>query len=112
MRSEGRSHDRHYERGHDRSHDRDRSHGRDEERGYGPASRGRGGRRPKRFVELRYHEIDYRNERLLRKFITERGKIVPRRTSGIPASFQRRLTREIKRARHLAMLPFVGESFR
>lgn len=74
---------------------------------------GRGRRfRLKRFADLKFHEIDYRNERLLRKFITERGKIIPRRTTGIPARFQRRLTREIKRARHLALLPFVWESFR
>lgn len=78
--------------------------------------RGGGGRgrrfRLKRFVDLKMYEIDYRNDRLLRKFISERGKIIPRRTTGIPAKFQRRLTREIKRARHLALLPFVSESFR
>lgn len=70
------------------------------------------GRRLRRFADLKLHEVDYRNERLLRKFISERGKIIPRRTTGIPAPYQRRLTREIKRARHLALLPFVGASFR
>jgi small subunit ribosomal protein S18 len=69
-------------------------------------------RRGRRFADLKLYEIDYRNERLLRKFITERGKILPRRTTGISALFQRRLTRAIKRARHLALLPFVAETYK
>jgi len=69
-------------------------------------------RRGRRFTDLKLFEIDYRNERLLRRFISERGKILPRRTTGISALFQRRLTRAIKRARHLALLPFVAETYR
>jgi len=70
--------------------------------------RGRG----RRFAELKIHEIDYRNERLLRKFVSERGKILPRRITGVSALFQRRVTRAVKRARHLALLPFVAESYK
>ncbi len=72
----------------------------------GPRGRGR------RFAELKLHEIDYRNERLMRKFVSERGKILPRRITGVSALFQRRVTRAVKRARHLALLPFVAESYK
>lgn len=74
---------------------------------------GRGGRgRGRRFAELKIHEIDYRNERLLRKFVSERGKILPRRITGVSALFQRRVTTAVKRARHLALLPFVAETYK
>ena len=72
----------------------------------GPRGRGR------RFTELKLHEIDYRNERLLRKFVSERGKILPRRITGVSALYQRRVTRAVKRARHLALLPFVAETYK
>lgn len=65
-----------------------------------------------RFCENRVDQIDYKDERLLRKFVTDRGKIVPRRISGNCAWHQRRLTAAVKRARHLALLPFTGESYR
>jgi small subunit ribosomal protein S18 len=65
-----------------------------------------------RFCENKMDEIDYKDERLLRKFITDRGKIVPRRISGNCAWHQRRLTVAVKRARHLALLPFTGETYR
>ena len=51
--------------------------------------------------------MDYKEPNLLRAFITERGKIVPRRISGNCAKHQRQLTTEIKRARNIAMLPFT-----
>lgn len=53
--------------------------------------------------------IDYKDAIRLRKFITERGKILPKRMSGNCAAHQRDLTIAIKRARHLALLPFAGE---
>ncbi|MGP1386695.1 MAG: 30S ribosomal protein S18 [Thainema sp.] len=53
--------------------------------------------------------IDYKDVDLLRKFITERGKILPRRITGLTAKQQRELTRAIKRARTLALLPFVNK---
>ncbi|MDM8522544.1 30S ribosomal protein S18 [Desulfococcaceae bacterium HSG8] len=52
--------------------------------------------------------IDYKDPKTLRYFITERGKIIPRRISGTCAKHQRALTRAIKRARTIAILPFVG----
>lgn len=52
--------------------------------------------------------IDYKDVRLLSQFITERGKIVPRRISGLNAQNQRRITEAIKLARNIALLPFVG----
>ena len=52
-------------------------------------------------------QLDYKNPELLRRFITDRGRIVPRRISGVSAKYQRRLTREIKRARSVALLPYA-----
>jgi small subunit ribosomal protein S18 len=51
--------------------------------------------------------MDYKEPEALRQFITERGKIVPRRISGACAKHQRQLTTEIKRARNIALLPFT-----
>ncbi len=53
-------------------------------------------------------EINYKDAKTLRYFITERGKIIPRRISGACAKHQRELTRAIKRARTIALLPYVG----
>lgn len=53
--------------------------------------------------------IDYKDVDLLRKFVTERGKILPRRITGLTAKQQRALTQSIKRARILALLPFVNQ---
>jgi small subunit ribosomal protein S18 len=52
--------------------------------------------------------IDYKDVDLLRKFITERGKILPRRITGLTAQQQRELTSAIKRARIVALLPFIN----
>ena len=52
--------------------------------------------------------IDYKDAAKLRKFISERGKILPRRISGTCAKHQRDLQNAIKRARHMALLPYVG----
>ncbi len=53
--------------------------------------------------------IDYKDTRRLRNFITDRGKIIPRRISGNCAPHQRQLTTAIKRARNIALLPFSVE---
>jgi small subunit ribosomal protein S18 len=53
--------------------------------------------------------IDYKDTELLKKFISERGKILPRRVTGTRAKFQRKLTIAIKRSRMVALLPFVVE---
>ncbi len=56
--------------------------------------------------------IDYKDDEFLRRFVTERGKIAPRRNTGTIPKFQRPLAVAIKRARHLALLPFVKEYYR
>jgi len=53
-------------------------------------------------------QIDYKDVDLLKKFITERGKILPRRLTGLTAQQQRDLTNAVKRARIVALLPFVN----
>lgn len=53
--------------------------------------------------------IDYKDVNRLRYFVTERGKIIPSRISGTDAKSQRYLVRQIKRARHIALLPYVAE---
>lgn len=68
--------------------------------------------RPKRrkvcyFTVNKIKHIDYKDTGLLKKFISERGKILPRRVTGTSAKYQRQLTRAIKRSRTMALLPFV-----
>lgn len=52
--------------------------------------------------------MDYKDLKTLRNFVTERGKIIPKRIYGTCASHQRQVTEAIKRARHLALLPYTG----
>lgn len=72
------------------------------------------GDRPKRFQRRRSRNVvpdylDWKDVDLLRQFVPERGKIMPRRISGIPAKDQRRIAKAIKRARSMAILPFVAD---
>jgi small subunit ribosomal protein S18 len=60
-----------------------------------------------RFCADKTLEIDYKSPRILRYFITERGKIIPRRISGNCAKHQREITTAIKKARNIAILPFT-----
>ncbi|HCC02797.1 MAG TPA: 30S ribosomal protein S18 [Ruminococcaceae bacterium] len=73
----------------------------------------RGGRRGRRkvcsFCVDKVDNIDYKDVAKLRRFISERGKILPRRVTGTCARHQRDLTVAIKRARHLALLPFSSD---
>ena len=62
--------------------------------------------------EHKIEYVDFKDERLLRRFVNERGKIVPRRVTGLTAKQQRMVTEAIKRARHMAILPFEGEAIR
>ena len=55
--------------------------------------------------------IDYKNVDFLKNFLTERGKILPSRISGNKALYQRMVAREIKKARVMAMLPFIAEQY-
>jgi small subunit ribosomal protein S18 len=84
-------------------------------RGGGRSNRGggRGGRRYGRsrvcnFCVDKVTRIDYKDHEMLRRYITERGKIQPRRQTGTCAKHQRALATAIKRARHVALLPFTG----
>lgn len=61
------------------------------------------------FCVDRVEHIDYKDTGKLRRFLSERGKIVPRRVTGTCAHHQRELTVAIKRARHIALLPYVSE---
>lgn len=54
------------------------------------------------------NEIDYKDVALLKQFVTERGKILPRRITGVTANQQRILTKAIKRARCIALMPFAS----
>ena len=63
-----------------------------------------------RFCENKDNDFNYKNERKLRNYITDRGKIIPRRMSGTCAKHQRKLTVAIKRARHMAILPFTSDA--
>ena len=73
----------------------------------------RGQKRPRKkgcqFCADRIEKIDYKDVARLRKCITERAKILPRRVTGTCAYHQRELTVAIKRARHIALLPYVSE---
>lgn len=85
-------------------HDRDKDMGMDgddrEEKKFG------GRRKSRPPVDL---ELDYKRPETLRPFLTQEGKIVPSRVSRLNAAQQRKVTMEIKRARHLALLPFAGK---
>lgn len=75
--------------------------------------RGGGGFRRRRkvcyFTQSKATHIDFKDTELLKRFINERGKILPRRVTGTSAKWQRPLAVAIKRARHMALLPFVNE---
>jgi small subunit ribosomal protein S18 len=78
--------------------------------GGGPGGRGKFFRRKKvcKFCTEKIDAISYRDVRLLQQFVAERGKIVPRRLTGVCTTHQRRLTRAIKQARNIALLPFAA----
>jgi small subunit ribosomal protein S18 len=84
-------------------------------RGVGPSAgpapkpkRTFGRRKVCRFCADKSLRIDYKDPRTLKYFTTERGKIIPRRISGNCARHQREMTTAIKRARHIALLPFTA----
>ena len=60
------------------------------------------------FKRNKIHKIDYKDTRLLNKFINDQGKIIPRRVTGTSAKMHRKLVNAIKRARNVALLPFVS----
>jgi small subunit ribosomal protein S18 len=81
--------------------------GRDDDRPGDALWRRRGRKKVCRFCAEKSLVIDYKDPQSLRYFITERGKIVPQRISGTCAKHQRQITRAIKQARIIALLPFT-----
>ncbi|NEW07288.1 30S ribosomal protein S18 [Paenibacillus sp. SYP-B3998] len=77
------------------------------------APRGKGGKGKRRkvcfFTVNKIKHIDYKDIETLKKFISERGKILPRRVTGTSAKYQRALTIAIKRSRTIALLPYTTE---
>lgn len=65
-----------------------------------------------RFDTREVEYVDYKDIDLLKRYLNEQGKILPRRITNVTAKFQRQLTRAVKRARHLALLPFVADNVR
>ncbi len=61
------------------------------------------------FTKNNIEYIDFKNVDLLRRYISDKGKILPRRVTGTKAKYQRMLATAIKRSRHMALLPFVKE---
>lgn len=59
---------------------------------------------PRRRIDVTVDAIDYKNPEILKRFVTEAGKILPRRVTGMPAHFHRKITREIKRARQALLM--------
>jgi small subunit ribosomal protein S18 len=62
-----------------------------------------------RFKKNGIKYVDYKDPEFLKKFLNEQGKILPRRLTGTSLKFQRKVASAIKRARHLALLPFVAD---
>jgi len=65
-----------------------------------------------RFTSLGIEEIDYKDIKLLKDFITETGKIMPARVTGTSSKYQRQLTKAVKRARHIALLPYTDSHYK
>ena len=65
-----------------------------------------------RFTQSGIKYIDYKNVKMLQKFVTEQGKIIPKRITGTSSKYQRQLARAIKRARHMALMPYVSDTIR
>ncbi len=74
-------------------------------RGKGLSDRGR----PRKYTALKVDNIDYKDLNLLRRFISDRGKTRSRRVTGLSRRHQQQLSLGVKRARELALLPYVGE---
>ncbi len=62
-----------------------------------------------RFLKNRIKYVDYKDPEFLKKFLNEQGKILPRRITGTSLKYQRKVAQAVKRARHLALLPYVTD---
>ena len=65
-----------------------------------------------RFTQNKVKYIDYKDVKLLQRYVTEQGKIIPKRITGTSSKYQRQLSLAIKRARHMALLPYVSDTVR
>lgn len=65
-----------------------------------------------RITQAKIKYIDYKNVKLIQKFVSEQGRIIPKRITGTSSKYQRQLAIAVKRARHMALLPYVSESIR
>ncbi|HKJ80911.1 MAG TPA: 30S ribosomal protein S18 [Ignavibacteriaceae bacterium] len=65
-----------------------------------------------RFTQNNVKYIDYKDIKLLQRYTTEQGKIIPKRITGTSAKYQRQLSLAIKRARHMALLPYVSDTLK
>ena len=65
-----------------------------------------------RFTQNKIKYIDYKDVKLLQRYTTEQGKIIPKRITGTSAKYQRQLSIAIKRARHMALLPYVSDTLK
>ncbi len=65
-----------------------------------------------RFTQNKIKYIDYKDVKLLQRYITEQGKVIPKRITGTSSKYQRELSIAIKRARHMALLPYVSDTIR
>jgi small subunit ribosomal protein S18 len=63
-----------------------------------------------RFTQNNIKYIDYKDVKLLQRYVTEQGKIIPKRITGTSSIYQRELALAIKRARHMALLPYVADT--
>ena len=65
-----------------------------------------------RFRQNKVKYIDYNDVKLLQRYVTEQGKVIPKRITGTSSKYQRQLSIAIKRARHMALLPYVSDTVR
>lgn len=65
-----------------------------------------------RFTQNKVKYIDYKDVKLLQRYTTEQGKIIPKRITGTKSKYQRELSIAIKRARHMALMPYVSDTIR
>ncbi len=65
-----------------------------------------------RFTQNNVKYIDYKDVKLLQRYTSEQGKVIPKRITGTSAKYQRQLSIAIKRARHMALLPYVSDALK
>ena len=65
-----------------------------------------------RFTKNNIKYIDYKDVKLLQKYVSEQGRIIPKRITGTSSKYQRQLALAVKRARHMALLPYVADTVR